>query len=115
MVLSSAKTRVRAAPQAYSHYYWEEKIKAVALERYKKKLIEEGKRKEGDTGPLGAIPIEFRMAVAKELYEAESQEFKDQLDIRRKQDTISVLDQSDTKAHRAKLEMYQKSAVLRCI
>jgi hypothetical protein len=114
MVFSCTKTRVRAAPQAYSHYYWEEKIKAVALERYEQKLIEEGKHKEGDAGPLGVIPIEFRMAVAKELYEAESQEFKDQLDIRRKQDTISVLDQSDKKVRRAKLEMYQKSVVLRC-
>lgn len=107
-VFSSAPTRVRAPLQAYSHYYWEKKIKAIVRQRWEKALIEQGEREENDTTPLPKVAWGFQTSIVKEMYEAESQEFKDQLDARRNNDKVSsVALVTDDQERRKVLEKYQ--------
>jgi hypothetical protein len=107
-VFSSAPTRVRAPVQAYSHYYWKDKLRSIVHERYKRELIQQGVREEDDDTPLIKIPLLFQTNVVAELYSAESDEFKAQLDIRRKAEKSSAADELDDTLRRQKLEKYQR-------
>lgn len=94
--------------QAYSHYYWKDRLRAIVHERYEKKLIAENDREPGDATPLPKIPWGFQTAVVTELYEAENAEFKAQLDVRRKAEKTPAVEEQDDGLRRHKMEMYQK-------
>lgn len=110
-LFSSAPTRTLTKKQAYSRYYYAEKIKPVVDERYRKLLIDSGERKEDDTGPLGRIPVDFRMDIVAELYAKESDEVKEAVEKRRLSDTTPAEEESDEILRLQKLQKFQRSVL----
>jgi hypothetical protein len=94
--LTAGPPKKKAALQAYVKYYWESKIKEVVIERWAPTpetdlfgQIENGEDQvawEAMTPMEKNIPLWFRMEVGRELYEAESEETKAEVDRRREQE-----------------------------
>ena len=94
--LTAGPPKKKAAVQAYVKRYWDDKIKQEVISKWaptpETDLFDEADIGE-DQVPWEAltpteknIPLWFRMDVARELYEAESNEVKDEIDRLREQE-----------------------------
>lgn len=101
--LTTGPPKKKAALQAYVKYYWESKIKKEVIKLWAPTPetdlfgeIENGEDQvawEAMTPMEKNIPLWFRMKVGRQLYEAESEEVKAEVDRRReqeKEDAIAV-------------------------
>lgn len=94
--LTTGPPKKKAALQAYVKYYWESKIKSAVLDRWAPTpetdlfgQIENGEDQvawEAMTPMEKNIPLWFRMKVGRQLYDAESEEVKAEVDRLREQD-----------------------------
>ena len=94
--LTTGPPKKKAALQAYVKYYWESKIKQVVIDWWAPTPETDlfGQIENGEDqlaweamGPMEKnIPLWFRMVVAQELYDAESDEVKAEVDRRHEEE-----------------------------
>lgn len=104
--LTAGPPKKKAALQAYVKYYWESKIKQEVIDRWAPTPetdlfgeIENGEDQvswEAMTPMEKNIPLWFRMNVGRELYEAESEEIKAEVNRRREQEKQVAVAESTT-------------------
>lgn len=120
MRINSAPIRTLAPAQAYSSYYYDEKIGPEVLRLWKKRLLEKDNFEYTGNGvdheeliPVddkltADIPIEFRMEVVRKMYNDESEEVKAEVERRRKIDGGPVEDELDEKRRQIRLSNMNK-------
>lgn len=110
MNLTAGAPKKKAAVQTYVKHYWEGKIKQEVINRWaptpETDLFDEADIGEDQVAwealtPMEKIiPLAFRMKIGRELYEAESDEFKAEIDRLREQE------KRDAIMARASLKMF---------
>ena len=106
--LTTGPPKKKAPLQAYVKYYWESKIKQVVIDRWAPTpetdlfgQIENGEDQVAweAMGPMEKnIPLWFRMRVARDLYEAEPDEIKAEVDRRREEERDAAIAATPTTA-----------------
>ena len=108
MKLNQNEKRKLAPAQAYCTYAWESGLRDIVLARWE----EQRSTSDEDDPTTSLIPIDFKLKIAKEVYESLDPEEKKAVDARRERDRkqlyMLVQDIQDVEERDKKLAMHQK-------
>ena len=106
--LNQNEKRKLAPAQAYCTYAWESGLRDIVLARWE----ERRSTSDEDDPTTSLIPIDFKLKIAKEVYESLDPEEKKAVDARRERDRkqlyMLVQDIQDVEERDKKLAMHQK-------
>ena len=117
MKLDVNEKRKLAAVQAYCSYAWDTGLREIVLARWEQQkksatFDDEDDPPEDAVDQDGAIPLSFKLKVAKEIYDDLPQQEKTKIDRRRENDRkkmyLRVTQLEDDEDRIKKLQMHQK-------